>query len=548
MFVKIHFDNNGLHIEDLDESSSDSSDSDSSSDGGNIPPGDLPREPPRPPDAPRPPPRAPPNQPGRGHPIDPDPRIPPAGPPPNQPAEMRRQLREAINQEGLQALLGSDDEPADLLGDPLDDLSDDSLNSFHTPYNSDSSDEDNQPKPPRRAQPVMAVKAVQTRHKEPLYEPQPVTINNNAAPINIQGPAINVQPPMVNVEGARLNVEAPRVNVEAPRINVEAPNIQVNVPAPQVLVNVPAPQVIRQELNVEQILIAIREELNANLHLPYSSNPRDNLLMEEENRRGPPPNPGAAAVMERPAVLYEPNEVQQPANNTQPPAPPAPPAPVAQPEPVAQPQQAIDTGDIEAVFTAMEQEVAEDKAKGWPNWSDEPASISADAEPDSVVPPNSRRVNPEFNSDSLEAYLTSLDPDVDSKGNYTDASVERSGKKRRVQWKWYSQNAKTIHHLIGKTLRKRKQIGNTTSSGKYITKRGHENLKAIARGFWKRLRNTPVYTTEQLRPDGLPIDYDQRMFIIDMINLVTSLPDNSRTRLKENIYGQLHRILPDLFQ
>ena len=543
MFVKVHIDEGRFTIDDVDETSDNSSDSDSSSDDGNAPPGILPGVPPLPREAPRRPPRQRPNIPRDLHPHNPDPRGPPA--PPNQRAEMRRQLREAINEEGLQSLLGSDNEPIDLLGDPLDAISDDSLNSFHTPYNSDSSDDDNQPKPPRNAQPVIAVRAVQTRHKEPLYEPQPITINNNAAPITIGAPAINVQPPVVNVEGARLNVEAPRVNVEAPRVNVEAPQIQVNVPAPQIQVNVPPPQIIHQETHVEQILMAIREELVSALHLPYSNDSPGNLLTVEENRRGPPPNPGAAAVMERPTVLHEPDEVQQAANNTQPPAPPAPPAPLAQPERVPQPEPMVDTGDIEAVLTVMEEEVREDKKKGWHNWSDDPASISMNMEPSSVEPPSSMDTNPVFNSDTT-AYLTSLDPDLDSRGNYTDISVEKSNKRRRVEWRKYTKNAKVIHHLLGDTLRKRKQIGNTTKSGKYITKRGHDNLNAIIKGYWRRLRNMPVYTREQLRPDGLPNDYNQRTFIIDMINLTDSLPEKSTSRLKEKLQHELDRILPNL--
>ena len=166
MFVKIHFDDDGLQIEDLDESSSGTSDSDSSSDDGNNRPGDLPREPPRPPDAPRPPPRAPPNQPGGAPPIDPDRRIPPEGPvsrPPQGPdprAERRRILREAINEQGLQGLIDSDDEGLDLLGDPLGDISDNSLDSFHTIHNESSDDDDNQPKPPRSAQPIIRVAPV----------------------------------------------------------------------------------------------------------------------------------------------------------------------------------------------------------------------------------------------------------------------------------------------------------------------------------------------------------------------------------------------------
>lgn len=545
MFVKIHFDDEGLIIEDLDESSSGSSDSDSSSDDGNNRPGDLPREPPRPPDAPRPPPRAPPNQPGGAPPIDPDRRRPPqgpvprppGGPPPNQRAERINMLRQIINENNLQEILGNDEELLNQMADG--DWSEDSMD---TVLSSSSDDEDNQPKPPRNAQPVIAVRAVQTRHKEPLYEPQPITINNNAAPINIGAPAINVQPPVVNVEGARLNVEAPRVNVEAPRVNVEAPQIQVNVPAPQIQVNVPPPQIIHQETNIEQILIAIREELNSNLHLPYSNDPQNNLLMEENNGRGPPPNPGAGAIMERPTVLHEPDQVQQATNNTQPPQPPAPPAP---PAPVAQPEPVVDTGDIEAVLTAMEEEVNEDKNKGWHNWSDDPASISMNMEPSSVEPAFSMDSNPVFNSDSM-AYLTSLDPDLDSRGNYTDASVEKSNKRRRVEWRKYTKNAKMLHYLIADTLRRRKQIGNTTKSGKYITKRGHDYLNAIIQGYWLRLRNMPVYTREQLRPDGLPIDYDQRRFIIDMINLTDSLPENSTSRLKEKLQHQLDRILPHL--
>ena len=458
MFVKIHFDDDGLHIDDLDENSSGSSDSDSSSDDGNNRPGDLPREPPRPPDAPRPPPRAPPNQPGRGHPIDADQRRPPEGPgprpprgpPPDQRAQRVNMLRDIINENNLQEIFGNDEE---LLNEMAEgnwsdgDMDDDSMS---TVLSSSTDDEDNQPKPPRNAQPLVRARAVQTMDKQPLYEPQPVTINNNAAPISIGAPTINVQPPVVNVEGARLNVEAPRVNVEAPQI-------QVNVPAPQIQVNVPPTQIIHTEIHEERLLMAIRQELVSALNLPYNRSDSDvNLLLEEGNGRGPPPNPGAAAVMERPTVLHEPDQVQQVDNNTQPPAPPAS-APVVETAPV------VNTGDIEAVFTAMEEEMAEDKNNGGPNWSDEPVSLGFDMEPNSVEPPYSMDDNPVFNSDST-AYLTSLDPDLDSRGNYTDASVEKSGKKRRVEWRQYTKNAKIIHHLLGSTLRQRKKIGNTTTS------------------------------------------------------------------------------------
>ena len=541
MFVKIHFDDDGLHIDDLDENSSGSSDSDGGSDDGNNRPGDLPREPPRPPDAPRPPPRAPPNQPGRGHPIDPDQRRPPEGPgprpprgpPPDQRAQRVNMLRDIINENNLQEIFGNDEE---LLNEMAEgnwsdgDMDDDSMD---TVYSSSSDDEDNQPKPPRNAEPVIRTRAVQTMEKQPLYEPQPVTINNNAAPISIGAPTINVQPPVVNVEGARLNVEAPRVNVEAPQI-------QVNVPAPQIQVNVPPTQIIHTEIHEKRLLMAIRQELVSALNLPYNRSDSDvNLLLEEGNGRGPPPNPGAAAVMERPTVLHEPDQVQQVDNNTQPPAPPAS-APVVEPAPV------VNTGDIEAVFTAMEQEMAEDKNNGGPNWSDEPVSLGFDMEPSSVEAPNAMDINPDWNNDSTEAYLTSLDPDLDSRGNYTDSSVEKSGKRRRVQWKKYTKTAKMVHFLLGKTLRQRKQIGNTTKSGKYITKRGHDYLNAMIKGYWTRLRNMPVYTREQLRDDGLPNNYEERTFIITKMNLTDSLPENSTSRLNEKLQHELNRILPHL--
>ena len=148
---------------------------------------------------------------------------------------------------------------------------------------------------------------------------------------------------------------------------------------------------------------------------------------------------------------------------------------------------------------------------------------------------------------SEEPNLTSLDPDIDSMGNYTDYSVENS-KRRRVQWKKYTQNAKVLHNLLGRTLRQRKKIGNTTSSGKYITKRGHDNLKNIAKGFWVRLHNMPVYTREQLREDGLPTADNDRQFIQDMMLLIERLPANTKSRIKEKLQHQLERILPDKYK
>ena len=555
MFVRIHFDNNGLHIDDLDENSSDSSDSDSSSDGENNRPGNLPREPPRPPDAPRPPPRAPPNQPGGPPPIDPDPRIPPDPPGPPGPPDPRdpladrdayihrrrvKAVREQIREEGLEEIMGDDEE---LINQMADEIA--SHDSFHTViYSSSTDDDDDEPKPPRNAVPVVRARAVRTMDKQPLYEPQPITINNNAAPINVEAPIINVQPPVVNVEGARLNVEAPRVNVEAPQIHVDIPpaQIQVNVPPPQIQVNVPPPQIIHQETHMETILMAIREELNSVLYMPYM-NSRDNLLMEEEeNRRGPPPAPGAAAVMERPAVLHEPDTVQQVGDDTQPPAPPAPavePSPTIEPAPMEQEAPVMDMGDIQAVLTAMEMEIEEDKANGWHNWSED------NGEPSSVEPSYSMDVNPVFNSD-ITPHITSLDPDLDSRGNFTDASVENSGKKRRVEWKKYTKNARILHRMLEPTLRGRKKTGNTTSSGKYITKKGHDYLQAKVKGYWMRLRSMPTYTGDQLNRDGLPTDWNARQFLVEVLYLVEQLPANSTSRLKERLQRELERILPHL--
>lgn len=86
--------------------------------------------------------------------------------------------------------------------------------------------------------------------------------------------------------------------------------------------------------------------------------------------------------------------------------------------------------------------------------------------------------------------LTAIEPNMDIEGQYTDPSVERS-RRRGISWKKQTEIIKELRKIHGKTTKGMKKIGNTTSSGKYITTRGYEKLNTMYHNTLERLRQLP---------------------------------------------------------
>ena len=100
--------------------------------------------------------------------------------------------------------------------------------------------------------------------------------------------------------------------------------------------------------------------------------------------------------------------------------------------------------------------------------------------------------------------LTAIEPSMDTEGQYTDPSVERS-RRRGISWKRQTEIIKAIRKIHGKTTKGMKKIGNTTSSGKYITTKGYEKLNTMYHNTLERLRHLPsIYDmnpTEYYKPE-----------------------------------------------
>ena len=87
--------------------------------------------------------------------------------------------------------------------------------------------------------------------------------------------------------------------------------------------------------------------------------------------------------------------------------------------------------------------------------------------------------------------LTAIDPSMDMEGHYTDPSVERSSR-RGITWKKQTEIVKELRKIHGKTTKGMKKIGNTTSSGKYITTKGYEKLNTMYHETLEKLRQLPA--------------------------------------------------------
>lgn len=100
--------------------------------------------------------------------------------------------------------------------------------------------------------------------------------------------------------------------------------------------------------------------------------------------------------------------------------------------------------------------------------------------------------------------LTAIEPSMDTEGQYTDPSVERS-RRRGIAWKKQTEIIKELRKIHGKTTKGMKKIGNTTSSGKYITTRGYEKLNTMYHNTLQRLRQLPsindMNPTEYYKPE-----------------------------------------------
>lgn len=87
--------------------------------------------------------------------------------------------------------------------------------------------------------------------------------------------------------------------------------------------------------------------------------------------------------------------------------------------------------------------------------------------------------------------ITAIDPSMDMEGHYTDPSVERSSR-RGITWKKQTEIVKQLRKIHGQTTRGMKKIGNTTSSGKYITTKGYEKLNTMYHETLDKLRQLPA--------------------------------------------------------
>ena len=357
--------------------------------------------------------------------------------------------------------------------------------SIETVMSTDPDTDDNDDKPKKPKQGV-------------LYNPT-INIQNQAPTVNIQNEA-----PTINVQTA-----TPTVNIQN-----EAPTINVQVQAPPV--NIYMPVALTRELSYTAVI-------NNTEYVPLQTTPNDRIRyipMYSTDPRGPPPAPGAQAVQQEQSsqsLPFPPHYSTTSMDNPNPPPDPAP-APVQTITPLPniwqdhQRAEQIQNEEIENNVIEKNFNSASDIPKE--PQSVEPISIDMfegmgdstkealfqAAENESVLPSNT--------TPSLQSEL----PTMNSMGEFTDPSVEKS-RVRGVQWRKLTEVAREIRKLHGRTKRGMKHIGNTTSSEKNITKRGHDYIKNYVHHSLEEIRSVPALTQQEIGPDGLPTNLDYRRII-----------------------------------
>ena len=367
----------------------------------------------------------------------------------------------------------------DMDDNTLDGWDDDSMETVLS-TDTDTDDEDNKPKKPKQGV---------------LYQPQ-INIQNEAPTVNVQTAA-----PTINIQN------------EAPIINIPQQPQQINVQVQAPPVNIYMPVALTRELSYTTVI-------NNTEQIPLQTTPNYRIryiAMYSTDPRGPPPAPGAQAVHEEQSsqsLPFPPHYSTTSMDNPNPPPDPAP-APVANVTPLPniwQDQQRAEQMQNEEIENAT----IEKNLNSASDIPKEPASIdpiSIDvfdgmgdstkealfqaAENESVLPSNPT------------PSLQSEEPSVNSMGEFTDPSVEKS-RVRGVRWRKITEIARDIRKLHGKTQRGMKHIGNTTSSGKCITKRGHDYIKNYVQHSLEEIRSVPALSQEEIGEDGWPINRDYR--------------------------------------
>ena len=263
----------------------------------------------------------------------------------------------------------------------------------------------------------------------------------------------------------------------------------------------------------------------------YFDNLLDGFLNPEENAAQPQPQ-----VQPREVVLHEPQPEPEPQPQVQQPM---------QQQREMEREQRDDLMDMpdddDYALDRMEQE-----QYVFPN---DRASIRRWERDDDIfnVPEEEiRRLEDEYEMNQTPS-LTKSTPSKDSRGNYTDASVDRSFKRRRVLWYKYTPNLQVLRERMARTERERKKYyGNLTSSKKYITIRGTQRIQDEITTIFGVLRNEVPFTQDEIDSSGLPRQAHIKYVIQKAIDIVRGLPDNQPSRTKEKLKAQLLRLLPNL--
>ena len=376
----------------------------------------------------------------------------------------------------------------------------------------DTDDDDDKPKKPKQGV---------------LYNPT-INIQNQAPTVNIQNEA-----PTINVQTA-----APTVNIQN-----ETPTINVQVQAPPV--NIYMPVALTRELSYTAVI-------NNTEYVPLQTTPNDRMRyipMYSTDPRGPPPAPGAQAIQQEQSsqsLPFPPHYSTTSMDNPNPPPDPAP-APVQTVTPLPniwqdeQRAEQMQNEEIENAVIEKNFNSASDIPKE--PQSVEPISIDMfegmgdstkealfqAAENESVLPSNP--------TPSLQSEL----PTMNSMGEFTDPSVEKS-RVRGVQWRKLTEVGREIRKLHGKTKRGMKHIGNTTSSEKNITKRGHDYIKNYVQHSLEEIRSVPALSQEEIGPDGLPTNLDYRR-IIQEVSPHLSIYQRHWPEMYEKFIKEYNRVL-----
>ena len=145
----------------------------------------------------------------------------------------------------------------------------------------------------------------------------------------------------------------------------------------------------------------------------------------------------------------------------------------------------------------------------------------------------------EMNMEPPTSDLTGIDPSINSMGQFTDPSVDKSAR-RGVSWKKRTEIIGQIQKIYGKTKRGMKKIGNSTSSGKYITKKGYEKINALVKGTLEQLRN--IRTLTPMHTDGLPIDPKERDAVQTALKVMKELE-----KTKPNLFNKFKKELDRIY-